>query len=163
MSRIAVYPGTFDPFTNGHLGLIERASRIFDHLIVAIAVSARKSPTYSLQQRIEMARRSLAVLDNVTVEACEGLLVDFVASRGSRIIVRGLRAVSDFDYEFQLSGMNHCLDSNIETVFLPALGESAFVSGTMVREIMRLGGDVSAFVPGAVLSFFSNQDNEGME
>jgi pantetheine-phosphate adenylyltransferase len=156
MNKIAVYPGTFDPFTNGHLALIERASSLFDQLIIAVATSARKSPVYKLEERLLMASESLSALKNVTVECCEELLVDFVKSRGSRIIVRGLRAVSDFDYEFQLSGMNHRLNSNIETVFLPALGNSAFISATMVREIVRLGGDVSPFVPREVLPFLKS-------
>ena len=158
MSQVAVYPGTFDPFTNGHLSLIERASCIFGRVIVAVATSSRKSPVYTLEQRLSMARSALSHRENVSVEPCEGLLVDFVTACKSRIIVRGLRAVSDFDYEFQLSGMNHRLDANVETVFLPALGDSAFVSATMVREIVRLGGDVSPFVPQAVLPFLANEN-----
>ncbi len=157
--RVAVYPGTFDPFTNGHLDLITRASELFDKLVVAVAVSARKQPVFSIDDRLAMASASLLGIKNVTVDVCDGLLVDFAAEKGCQIIVRGLRAVSDFDYEFQLAGMNHQLQSRIETVFLPALGDVAFVSSTMIREIVNLGGDASPFVPDVVLPFLSLQEN----
>ena len=150
MKTIAVYPGTFDPFTNGHLSLINRAAKMFDQLLVAVATNSRKKPAFSIDDRINMARDSLVMFDNVTVEVCEGLLVEFAAKKGCQTIIRGLRAVSDFDYEFQLAGMNHTMNANIETVFLPAIGELAFISSTMVREVVSLGGDPSRFVPAVV-------------
>jgi pantetheine-phosphate adenylyltransferase len=156
MSHNAVYPGTFDPFTNGHLALIGRAALLFDHLVVAVAVNSRKHPVYSLEDRLAMVTAALSDYANVSVECCEGLLVDFAEEKGCSSIVRGLRAVSDFDYEFQLAGMNNQLKPAIETVFLPAIGDAAFVSSTMVREILSLGGDVSAFVPPVILPYLSD-------
>jgi len=149
----AVYPGTFDPITNGHVSILERATRIADHVIVAIAATARKDPFFSLQDRLAMAETALANFDHITVRPCHGLLVDLLHEEGISLIVRGLRAVSDFDYEFQLAGMNHRMSPNVETVFLPALGEQAYISSTMVREIVRLGGDPGVFVPEVVVEY----------
>ena len=151
--KAAVYPGTFDPFTKGHYDLIFRASKLFDRLIVAVATSARKVPAFCIEDRIAMASAALSSMKNVSVEVCEGLLVEFAKTNDCQTIVRGLRAVSDFDYEFQLAGMNHQMNPGIETVFLPALGDVAFISSTMVREIVSLGGDPSSFVPAAVLPY----------
>lgn len=153
MTVKAVYPGTFDPITNGHKDLITRTAQIFDEVIIAVASAARKSPAFSLADRIALTEQALLGFDNVTVCPCEGLLVDFAAANQAQVIVRGLRAVSDFDYEFQLAGMNTAMAPNIETVFLPASSKHAFISSTMVREIVSLGGDVSAFVPKAVIDF----------
>ena len=149
----AVYPGTFDPITNGHISILERAACLADELVVAVAETARKSPFFDLSDRVEMARKALAHLEQVSVKACNGLLVDFVVEEKANVIVRGLRAVSDFDYEFQLAGMNHRMAPHIDTIFLPALGEQVYTSSTMVREIVRLGGDPSAFVPEVVTEF----------
>lgn len=151
--RIAVYPGTFDPITNGHVSVLERATRIADKVVVAVAETARKNPYFSLEERIAMAKEALSPFASISVKACNGLLVDFVKAQGAHMIVRGLRAVSDFDYEFQLAGMNHQMSPEIETVFLPALGKQAYTSSTMVREIVRLGGDPANFVPDVVVDY----------
>ncbi len=157
MKRIAVYPGTFDPITNGHVDVMERAAKLFDQLIVAIAKSARKTPYFSLSERLSMTSDSLAQLNNVEVVSFEGLLVDFARAHQATFILRGLRAVSDFDYEFQLAGMNRAMAAEIETIFLPATEETANISATMVREIMSLGGDVSPFVPPKVVERLKEQ------
>jgi pantetheine-phosphate adenylyltransferase len=146
MSKLAVYPGTFDPITLGHADLIERAGRLFDRIIVAIAASPAKRPTFSLDERIEMARLALARLDCVEVCGFDRLLVDFARSRGVTVIIRGLRAVSDFEYEFQLSAMNRRLAPEIETLYLMPGEQYSFISSSLVREIAGLGGDISAFV-----------------
>ncbi|HEY9198409.1 MAG TPA: pantetheine-phosphate adenylyltransferase [Gammaproteobacteria bacterium] len=144
--KIAVYPGTFDPITNGHTDLVERAARLFDRVIVAIAANPGKTPAFPLGLRVDLAREVLAELTNVEVCSFDNLLVDFLHQRGASIILRGLRAVSDFEYEFQLASMNRQLAPDIETVFLTPAEQYAFVSSSLVREIAELGGDVSAFV-----------------
>ncbi len=156
MSQVAVYPGTFDPMTNGHLSLLERAIKIFDVVVVAVAETARKDPFFSLADRLAMAAEAVKPFAGVRVEACQGLLVDFLHQQSATVILRGLRAVSDFDYEFQLAGMNHRMSPDIETVFMPALGEQSYISSTMVREIVRLGGDPSMFVPHVVLDYLKS-------
>ncbi len=143
---IAVYPGTFDPFTRGHEDLVRRASNIFDELIVGVAQSPNKRPFFALEERIEIAREVLGHYPNVRVEGFSGLLKDFVRKNGARVIVRGLRAVSDFEYEFQMAGMNRYLLPDVETMFLTPSDQYQFISGTFVREIAILGGDVSKFV-----------------
>ena len=143
----AVYPGTFDPITLGHADLARRASRLFDRVILAVADSRAKSPFFSLDERVEMAREVLKDLPNVEVTGFSGLLMKFVQERGARVVVRGLRAVSDFEYEFQLAGMNRGLYPDVETVFLTPGEQFMFVSATIVREISILGGDTSKFVP----------------
>ena len=148
---IAVYPGTFDPMTLGHEELVRRASQLFGHLIVAVAAGHHKKPMFDLAERLEMVRAAVARFPNVTVESYDGLLRDFVVARGARAMVRGLRAVTDFDYEFQLAGMNRRLMPDVETVFLTPSDQYQFVSGTFVREIATLGGDVSKFVSPSVL------------
>ena len=151
MTRItAIYPGTFDPLTLGHEELVRRASQLFDHLIVAVAAGHHKKPMFDLNERLDMVREAVAKYGNVTVEAYDGLLRDFVVARGARAMVRGLRAVSDFDYEFQLAGMNRRLMPEVETVFLTPSEQYMFISATIVREIAILGGDVSKFVHPAV-------------
>lgn len=144
--KIAIYPGTFDPMTRGHEDLVRRAARLFDHLIVAIAESPSKKPYFSLAERVGLAQSVLADVPNVEVCGFNTLLMNFVRAQGARVIVRGLRAVSDFEYEFQMAGMNRHLHPDIETVFLTPGEQYMFVSATMVREIARLGGDVSKFV-----------------
>jgi len=143
---VVVYPGTFDPFTRGHEDLVRRASRIFDHIIVAVARSRNKNPLFGLEERVEIAREVLGRFPNVEVVGFDGLLIDFMHQRAARILLRGLRAVSDFEYEFQMAGMNRKLFPDIETVFLTPADEYMFISATMVREIARLGGDVRGFV-----------------
>ncbi len=146
MSVIAVYPGTFDPITNGHADLIQRAARIFDRVIVAVAANPGKQPTFGLKDRVRLAELVLRDLDNVEVRGFDNLLVHFVRACRAQVILRGLRAVSDFDYEFQLAGMNRRLAADIETVFLTPAEQYAFISSSLVREIVALGGDVSEFV-----------------
>ena len=146
LKRGAVYPGTFDPMTNGHEDLIRRAASIFDRVIVAIASNPNKAPMVTLEQRIDMARRVTADLPNVDVEGYVGLTVDFARQRGVEVVVRGLRAVSDFEFEFQLANMSRHLSPEIEHVFLTPKEQFTFISSTLVREIATLGGDVREFV-----------------
>jgi len=144
--RSVVYPGTFDPVTNGHTDLICRASRLFDRVVVAVAADTSKAPVFDLQQRVELIRRVVAHLEHVEVVAFSGLLVEFARGLGVPVIVRGLRAVSDFEFEFQLAGMNRRMAPDIETLFLTPAEKYAYISSSLVREIARLKGDVSAFV-----------------
>ena len=146
MSVGAMYPGTFDPITNGHHELVRRAARVFDRVVVAVAASPHKQPMFSLDERTSMARAVLADIPNVSVDSYEGLTVEYAAGNDLRVVVRGLRAVSDFEYEFQLSSMNRQLHQDVETVFLCPEAEYTFISSTLVREVAALGGDVNAFV-----------------
>ena len=143
---IAVYPGTFDPFTRGHEDLVRRAARLFDRVVVGIAASEAKRPMFALDERIAMAREVLSDLPNATVTGFSSLLMAFVHDQGARAILRGLRAVSDFEYEFQMAGMNRRLWPEVETLFLTPSEQYMFVSATIVREIARFGGDVRDFV-----------------
>jgi pantetheine-phosphate adenylyltransferase len=142
----AIYPGTFDPLTRGHEDLVRRASRLYDSLIVGVADSRAKRTFFTLQERIAMAREVLGDLNNVEVVGFDVLLIDFVRSHNARVVLRGLRAVSDFEYEFQLAGMNRSLYPDLETVFLTPSEQHMFISATLVREIAALRGDVSKFV-----------------
>ena len=142
----AVYPGTFDPLTRGHEDLVRRASRLFDTLVLGIADSRAKRTFFTLEERIGMAREVLADVKNVTIVGFAGLLTEFVRAQEARVVLRGLRAVSDFEYEFQLAGMNRALNPDFETVFLTPGEQHMFISATLVREIAALGGDVSKFV-----------------
>jgi pantetheine-phosphate adenylyltransferase len=142
----AVYPGTFDPLTRGHEDLVRRAATLFDTVVLAIADSKAKRPFFTLEERLTMAREVLAGIKNVQVVGFSGLLTDFVRKQGARVVLRGLRAVSDFEYEFQLAGMNRNLYPEMETVFLTPSEQHMFISATLVREIATLGGDVSEFV-----------------
>jgi pantetheine-phosphate adenylyltransferase len=146
----AVYPGTFDPLTRGHEDLVRRASRLFDSLVLGIADSRAKRTFFTLEERIGMAREVLADVKNLSVVGFAGLLTDFVRAQNARVVLRGLRAVSDFEYEFQLAGMNRVLNPDFETVFLTPGEQHMFISATLVREIATLGGDVSKFVHPAV-------------
>ena len=146
MSRTAIYPGTFDPITNGHIDLARRACDLFDRVIVSIAASSGKDPMFSLDERVELCREALRDYPEVEVRGFTGLLVHYMREVDAGIILRGLRAVSDFEYEFQLAAMNRRLDSTIETVFLTPGESHTFVSASLVREIAALGGDVSPFV-----------------
>ena len=145
-SCTALYPGTFDPITHGHTDLVSRAARVFDFVTVAIAESPHKTPFFSLEKRIELAESQLGHLKNIEIVGFSNLLVDFVKAKGAAVIVRGLRAVSDFEYEFQLASMNRNLCEDIETMFLTPDDQYGFISSTLVREVARLGGDVSQFV-----------------
>jgi pantetheine-phosphate adenylyltransferase len=150
MSNKAVYPGTFDPITLGHEDLVRRAARLFDHVVLAVADSRTKKPMFTLAERIEMAREALKDVRNVTVKGFSGLLMQFATEQEARIVLRGVRAVSDFDYEFQLAGMNRKMHPEVETVFLTPGEEYMFLSATLVREISVMHGDVSKFVSPAV-------------
>ena len=148
----AVYPGTFDPLTRGHEDLVRRAANLFDRVVIAIAESQRKQPWFTLEERIDMARDVLGVYPNVEVRGFDTLLIDFVHGIGANIVLRGLRAVSDFEYEFQMAGMNRKLHPEIETVFMTPAEQYTFISATMVREIASFGGDVSPFVHPQVMT-----------
>jgi pantetheine-phosphate adenylyltransferase len=147
MSILALYPGTFDPITLGHVDLAARAARLFERVIVAVAADTHKRATFGLEQRVALARESLAHLSNVQTESFDGLLMDYARDRGAKVIVRGLRAVSDFEFEFQLASMNRHLAPEVETVFLTPSERYAFVSSSLMREVARLGGNVSECVP----------------
>ncbi len=149
-SRIAVYPGTFDPITNGHLDLVDRAAPLFERLIVGIAENTGKGPALPLEVRVDLAREAMARHSNVEVRGFDGLLAYFVRDLGAGVLLRGLRAVSDFEYEFQLASMNRHLIPDVETLFLTPAEQYGFISSSLVREISRLGGDVSGFVPPSV-------------
>ena len=142
----AVYPGTFDPITRGHEDLVRRASNLFDEVLVAVADSRGKRPFFDVDERVAMAKEALAAYRNVRVEGFSGLLIQFLQKHDAKIILRGLRAVSDFEYEFQMAGMNRKLYPDVETLFLTPAEQYMFISATMVREIVSLGGDVSPFV-----------------
>ncbi|MGJ7904808.1 pantetheine-phosphate adenylyltransferase [Lysobacter sp. 1R34A] len=150
-NRIAVYPGTFDPITNGHIDLVDRAAPLFERLIIGVAESPGKGPALPLKTRVELARKAVAHQPNVEVRGFDSLLAHFVAQVGGGVLLRGLRAVSDFEYEFQLASMNRHLIPEVETLFLTPAEQYGFISSSLVREIARLGGDVSGFVPPAVV------------
>ena len=147
MNVIAVYPGTFDPITNGHVDLVQRAARLFDQVVIGIAASSSKKPMFALDERTVLARKVLAEWDNVQVKGFDNLLVDFVQEQNASVIIRGLRAVSDFEYEFQLASMNRHLAPNVESVFLTPAEQHAFISSSLVKEVSVLCGDISGFVP----------------
>jgi pantetheine-phosphate adenylyltransferase len=150
MKRNAMYPGTFDPITNGHVDLVSRASPLFERIIVGVAESPAKGPGFTLAERISLAKTALSGIGNVEVMGFSNLLAHFVHECGAGVLLRGLRAVSDFEYEFQLASMNRHLIPEVETLFLTPAEQYGFISSSLVREISRLGGDVSAFVPAAV-------------
>lgn len=146
MSRAALYPGTFDPITNGHNDLIRRAARIFDRVVVGIAASPRKAPVFSLEQRVSMARTVVGDIGNVEVRGYTGMTVDFAREHKLPVMIRGLRAVSDFEYEFQLATMSRQIAPDVETVFLTPAEQFTYISSTLVREVASFGGDISKFV-----------------
>jgi pantetheine-phosphate adenylyltransferase len=150
MLKIAVYPGSFDPITNGHLDIIRRAAKMFDRVIVSVAINAEKTPLFSLRERVVLARDAVKGFKNVTVDEFGGLLVSYARRKRAAVLVRGLRAVSDFEFEFQLALMNRKLDPGIETIFLMTKDEYTFISSRQVKEICRMGGNVSDFVPRGV-------------
>ena len=149
-SHVVIYPGSFDPLTNGHLSLINRALRMFDKVIVSIAHNPKKSPLFNVQERLDLIVEAVQNNPRVEVESFEGLLVNYAKRRGVRLILRGLRAVSDFEYEFQMANMNRTLDREIETVFVMTGEDYFYVSSQLVREVASLGGDVSELVPANV-------------
>ncbi|MGE8558631.1 MULTISPECIES: pantetheine-phosphate adenylyltransferase [unclassified Acinetobacter] len=159
-SRV-IYPGTFDPITNGHIDLVSRAAKMFDEVVVAIAIGHHKNPVFSLEERVELAKKSLSHLPNVEFVGFDGLLVNFFHEQKATAVLRGLRAVSDFEYEFQLANMNRRLDSSFEAVFLTPSEQYSFISSTLVREIARLNGDVAQFVPQAVVEAFKRKQQQG--
>lgn len=150
MATIAVYPGSFDPITNGHLDIIRRVAHMFDHVVVAVARNAEKAPLFTVKERLALSREAVQGLRKVSVDEFDGLLVSYARKKHATVIVRGLRAVSDFEFEFQLSLMNRKLDSRIETIFLMTRDEYTFISSRLVKEICQLGGAVSDFVPRGV-------------
>ncbi len=164
--RAGVYPGTFDPITNGHLDIIGRAARVLDRLVIGVAESTGKGPLFTLEERVELVRAEADIIARRTGTAIEvvsfrGLLVQFARHAGAQVIVRGLRAVTDFDYEFQMAGMNYRLDPEIEIVFLMASERHQFISSSLVKEIAWLGGDVSSFVPPLTLERTLNKVRRG--
>lgn len=152
MKNIAVYAGTFDPITLGHIDVVERASRIFDHVIIAVAKSPSKKPLFSLEERVELTSGVLSHLSNLTIEGFEGLLLDFAKQHNANVLLRGLRTVTDFDYEFQLASMNRHMNDTIESMFLMPAENYMYISSSLVREIAALGGPFEMFVPPLVAS-----------
>jgi pantetheine-phosphate adenylyltransferase len=150
MPTLAVYPGSFDPLTNGHVDIIMRGARLFDRIIVAILVNAEKAPLFSMPERVEIAREVFGSYPNVEIDTFDGLLVDYVERRGAQVIVRGLRAVSDFEYEFQMALMNHRLNGQIDTVFMMPAEQYTYISSRMIKEVFSLGGRVDGLVPETV-------------
>ena len=156
-SRVAVYPGSFDPLTNGHVDIIQRGARLFDRIVVAILVNADKRPLFSVEERVAMAREAFESQPKVEVDTFEGLLVDYVARREASVIVRGLRAVSDFEYELQMALMNRRLNASVETVFMMPAEQYTYVSSRLVKEVAALGGSVRGLVPAHVESRLANR------
>ncbi len=150
MPTLAVYPGSFDPLTNGHVDIITRGARIFDRIIVAVLVNAEKSPLFTMAERVEIARAVFTDFPNVEIDTFEGLLVDYVERRGAQVIVRGLRAVSDFEFEFQMALMNRRLNGKIETVFMMPAEQYSYISSRLIKEVFSLGGRVHGLVPDMV-------------
>ena len=148
--RTAIYPGSFDPLTNGHLDVVQRAAKLFDRVVIAVAKNEGKHPSFSLEERHKLVKEAVKHLANVETDTFDGLLVDYVVQKKAQAIVRGLRAVSDFEFEFQLALMNRKLNENIETIFMMPKDTYTFLSSRIVKEIARLGGDISQFVPANV-------------
>ena len=155
--RRAIYPGSFDPVTNGHLDVIERARKLFDEVIVAVAVNDQKQPFFSLAQRLELLAATIGNRDGVQIEPLDGLLVSFAVQQEATAVVRGLRAVSDFEFEFQMALMNRKLEGRVETIFLMPKEEYTYLSSRIVKEIARLGGDIAKFVPPPVVAAFASR------
>ncbi len=156
MKRV-IYPGTFDPITNGHMDIIKRAAAIFDEVIVAVALSAQKNPMFDIATRVEMAKRATQTIENVRIKSFDTLLVNFCHQENAKIIIRGLRAVSDFEYELQMGYANQSLDSDIETLYLMPSLQNAFISSSVVRTILRFKGDVSHLVPPAIIPLLESR------
>lgn len=150
--KIAIYPGTFDPLTNGHKDIAIRAAKLFDKVIIAVANNKNKSSKFSLEERVLLAAEALKDVKNIKVSGFDGLLVNYAKSQSADVFIRGLRVVADFEYEFQLAGMNQCLAKDIDTIFLPTHKDFAFISSSLVKEVASLGGDISDFVPENIAS-----------
>ena len=163
MKTIAVYPGTFDPITNGHIDLVMRASRLFEHVIVAVAINPSKKPAFTLEERVDLAVQTLHHIPNVEVSSFKGLLVEVAREKSAQVIIRGLRAMSDFEHEFQLAGMNRHMEPNVETMFLTPAEQFSYISSSLVREVSTLGGDVSAFVPSCVVLALNKKNSLNLD
>jgi len=161
MKITAIYPGTFDPVTNGHIDIIARAAKLYSHVIVAVAVNSNKAPLFDVSQRVALLESVTAHFNNVSIIGFDNLLVDCAKQHGADVILRGLRAISDFEYEFQLAGMNRRLSPELETMFLTPAEQYEFISSSMIKEIARLGGDVSSFVPEIVQNHLLEKFNRG--
>ncbi|NYT47607.1 MAG: pantetheine-phosphate adenylyltransferase [Candidatus Methanofishera endochildressiae] len=161
MKITAIYPGTFDPVTNGHLDIIARAAKLYHKVIVAVAVNSNKTPLFSIDQRVALLEQVTTEFANVDIIGFDNLLVDCAKQQGANVVLRGLRAISDFEYEFQLAGMNRRLSPELETMFLTPAEQYEFISSSMIKEIARLGGDVSEFVPENVLNHLIKKFNRG--
>jgi pantetheine-phosphate adenylyltransferase len=155
--RRAIYPGSFDPVTNGHLDVIERARKLFDEVVVAVAHNDRKQPFFTLEERLELLQKAIGDRDHVKLAPLDGLLVDFAVAQKSTAVIRGLRAISDFEFEFQMALMNRKLEASVETIFLMPKEEYTYLSSRIVKEIARLGGDISQFVPACVTAAFEKK------
>lgn len=160
MKNIAVYAGTFDPITLGHVDLVERAAKMFDEVIIGIAASPKKMPLFTLDERVAMAQEALSSCANVTVHGFHSLLLEFAREHHANVILRGLRAVADFDYEFQLASMNRHMDPKVESIFLMPDEKYMYISSSIVREISALGGDVTGFVPAGVVTALAKKNNK---
>jgi len=158
--RRAIYPGSFDPVTNGHLDVIDRARKLFDQVIVAVAHNEQKQPLFTLEERLELLRGTIGNLDRVQIAPLDGLLVDFAVQQRATAVIRGLRAVSDFEFEFQMALMNRKLEASVETIFLMPKEEYTYLSSRIVKEIGRLGGDIAKFVPPKVVEAFHRKQNQ---
>ncbi|WP_428354820.1 pantetheine-phosphate adenylyltransferase [Methyloprofundus sp.] len=161
MKITAIYPGTFDPVTNGHLDIIARAAKLYHKVIVAVAVNSNKAPLFDIKQRVELLEQVTTEFTNVDIIGFDNLLVDCAKQQGANVVLRGLRAISDFEYEFQLAGMNRRLSPELETMFLTPAEQYEFISSSMIKEIARLGGDVAEFVPENVLQHLKEKFNRG--
>jgi pantetheine-phosphate adenylyltransferase len=161
MTVKALYPGTFDPPTNGHVDLIQRGAKLFDHLVVAVLNNPGKNPFFTVEERVEMLRESISGLSNVSVATFDGLMVDFARQQGASAVLRGIRAISDYEYEFQMALMNRRLAPEIETVFLQPAGRYSFVSSRMLKEVFSFGGEVTGLVPPNVLKRLRSRFNKG--
>ena len=160
MKNIAVYPGSFDPITLGHLDIIKRASRVFDKVYVAILVNSAKTPAFSLSRRIEWIKRVTSEYENVEIDSFSGLLVEYIEQKQANIIVKGLRAVSDFEYEFQMALMNHKLNKNVETMFMMTSAKYSYLSSSIVKEVARHGGNLNDLVPDCIIDDILNNINK---
>ena len=156
----AIYPGTFDPITNGHIDIVRRSAKLFDKVVISIAMSSRKQPLFSLDERVELVKAALGDLDNVEVEGFKGLLADYAKSKNATVLIRGVRAVADFEYEYQLASVNRTLNPELESVLLTPSSETSHISSTIVRDVAAHAGDVSAFVPEVVKRALDKKFND---